>query len=144
MPRPGDLVELHYVGTLDDGTTFDTSRGRTARFFVLGAGQLIPAFEQAIYPMQPGETRRIRLSITEAYGESDPALVFVAPRAEAPEDARVGDEVALVGGRPARITALTPDTVTVDGNHPLAGLPLNFEIELLSIRARPAAQGGPP
>lgn len=136
MLQEGDLVELHFHGTLDSGQVFDSSHGRSSRFFVIGARQLIPAFEEALLAMGPGETRRLRIEASEAYGEHDPTLVFEAPREEAPDDARVGDEVALVGGRPARITALTEETVAVDGNHPLAGKALNFEIRLISVRPR--------
>ncbi len=57
MPRDGDLVELHLHGTLDSGAVFDNSRGRRPRVFVLGRGQLLPAFEAAIKGMTPGETK---------------------------------------------------------------------------------------
>lgn len=136
MLQDGDLIELHFHGTLDDGAVFDSSRGRSPRFFVIGAGQLIPAFERALLTMHPGETRTIRITAAEAYGERERALVFEAPREEAPPDAAVGDEVSLVGGRPARITAMTSQRVTVDGNHPFAGHALNFEIQLISVRPR--------
>lgn len=138
MLQDGDLVELHFHGTLDSGQVFDSSHGRSPRFFVIGAGQLIPAFEQALLPMRPGETRAVRIDAPEAYGEHDRTLVFEAPREEAPSDARVGEEISLVGGRPARITALTAQTVTVDANHALAGLALNFEIQLISVQERGA------
>lgn len=137
MLQSGDLVEIHFHGTLDGGEVFDSSRGRTPRYFVIGAGQLLPAFERALLELSPGKPRHIRLEPDDAYGSRDPELVFEAPRREAPPDAQVGDEVALVGGRPARISGLTADLVTVDANHPLAGLALNFEIELLSVK--PAA-----
>lgn len=134
MPEDGDLVALHFHGTLDDGTVFDTSKGRSARYFVIGRGQLIPAFEGAVRSMRSGDMLRIRLEPDEAYGDHDPSLVLTAPRAEADAGAKVGDEVSLSGGRPARIVALTPTTVLVDANHPLAGFALNFEIELISVR----------
>lgn len=133
MWRDGDLVEFHFEGTLDSGEVFDTSSGRRARVFVLGRGQLLPAFETQLRSMAIGERRRFRLEPHEAYGEPDPTLILEAPRAEAPSAARVGDEVPLVGGRPARIIAMTDSTVTLDANHPLAGRALNFEVELLAV-----------
>lgn len=137
MPEDGDLVELHFHGTLDDGAVFDTSRGRSARYFVIGRGQLIPAFERAVRSIRPGETLHVRVESDEAYGERDESLVFEAPRGEVGAEAQVGDEVALVGGRPARIIGLTATAVIVDANHPLAGRALNFEISIVSVR--PAA-----
>ncbi len=136
MPRDGDLVELHLYGTLNSGAVFDNSRGRRPRVFVLGRGQLLPAFEAAIKGMTPGETLRFRLSSEEAYGAHDPALVIDLPCGEAPAGAKVGDMVQLTNGRPATIVRLEGDIVTIDANHQFAGLDLNFEVELLS--ARPA------
>lgn len=136
MLRDGDLIELHLQGTLDSGEVFDNTRGRRPRMFVLGRGQLLPAFETAIKDMTPGETRRFRLSSEEAYGPRDPELVIDLPRAEAPSGAKVGDGLQLTNGRPATIVRLDDDTVTIDANHQFAGLDLNFEVELLS--ARPA------
>jgi len=141
MLRDGDLIELHFQGTLDSGEVFDTSRGRRPRMFVLGRGQLLPAFEAAIKCMSPGETLQFRLSPEEAYGPHDPTLVLDLPRAEAPADAKEGDQVQLTLGRPATILRLQGDTVTIDANHQLAGLSLNFEVEILSARPT-AAPGG--
>jgi len=135
MPADGDLVELHFHGTLDDGHVFDTSRGRSARFFVLGRGQLLPAFEATVRAMAPGDTRTLRIEAADAYGPHDPALVYTRPREEAPESAEVGQMLQLADGRPAAITALNATTVTVDANHPLAGQALTFEVELISSRA---------
>lgn len=136
MLRDGDLIELHLQGTLDSGEVFDNTRGRRPRVFVLGRGQLLPAFEAAIKQMSPGETTRFRLSPEEAYGARDPELVIDVPRSEAPDRAKVGDGVQLSNGRPATIVRLDGDTLTIDANHQFAGLDLNFEVELLS--ARPA------
>lgn len=133
VPAPGDLVELHFEGTFDDGVVFDTSRGRRARAFVLGRGQLLPAFEAALFPLEVGETAAFRLEPGEAYGLVLPELFLEAPSNELPPGAAVGDEVALTGGRPARITAIEGDTVTLDANHPLAGRALNFTVKLLSV-----------
>ena len=130
----GDLVELHFHGTLDNGEVFDSSRGRRARVFVIGRGQLIPAFEAAIRGMAPGDRTRFQLRPEQAYGARDPARVFQVPRAEAPAVAQPGDLVQLTGGRPATIVRVDDDTVTVDANHPLSGLTLTFEVELLSVR----------
>jgi FKBP-type peptidyl-prolyl cis-trans isomerase 2 len=133
MWHDGDLVEFHFEGALDSGAVFDTSRGRRARVFVLGRGQLIPAFEAQLREMAAGERRRFRIEAADAYGEHDPALVVEAPRAEAPEGVTAGDEVPLTGGRPATVVAVSGDMVTLDANHPLAGQALTFEVELVAV-----------
>lgn len=137
MPADGDLVELHFHGTLDDGSVFDTSRGRRPRFFVLGRGQLLPAFEAAVHPMTAGETRSFRIDVDDAYGPVDPASIYRVPKMEVPDGTVVGDMLQLTDGRAATVTAVEADTVTVDANHPLAGCALNFQVELIS--SRPAA-----
>ena len=136
MLRDGDLVELHFTGTLDDGAIFDTSEGRHPRVFVIGRGQLLAAFEAAIRPLSAGERTTFRLEPSEAYGPHEPALVHRIQRSDG--DTPQPDEmVELTGGVPARVIAVDGGTVTVDANHPLAGKALNFEVEILS--ARPAA-----
>jgi peptidylprolyl isomerase len=134
VPGDGDLVEFHFHGTLADGTVFDTSRGRRARYFVLGRGQLLRDVEAALRSMAPGDRLTLHVPFERAYGPHDPAEIYVVPRSEAPPGAVAGDEVQLTDGRPARITALDAERVTVDANHPLAGHALTFEIELISSR----------
>ncbi|MDA0271473.1 MAG: FKBP-type peptidyl-prolyl cis-trans isomerase [Chloroflexi bacterium] len=134
MPADGDLVEFHFHGTLADGSVFDSSRGRSARYFVLGRGQLLRDVEAALRGMAPGARRTLHVPFDRAYGPHDPAEVYVVPRSEAPPGAAAGDEVQLSDGRPARITALDAESVTVDANHALAGQALTFEIELISSR----------
>ncbi len=138
MLHDGDLVEFHFHGTLDDGTVFDSSRGRRARVFVMGRGQLLPAFEAQLRTMSPGERRSFRLDALEAYGLPDPAAVTRVSLGEAPEGARAGDEVQLTDGRPARVVEVTAEAVTVDANHPLAGRALRFEVDLLAVTPAPA------
>lgn len=134
MLHDGDLVELHFHGTLDDGTVFDSSRGRRARMFVLGRSQMIPAFEERIRGLSPGDSAHFTICVADAYGPHEPSLVFEVPREEAPEGVQAGDMVQLTGGRPGAIVAVREQTVTVDGNHPLAGQALNFEVEIVSSR----------
>ena len=135
MLRDGDLVELHFRGTLDDGSVFDSSEGRSARFFVIGRGQLLPAFEAAIRPLSAGERASFGVEPNEAYGPHDPSLVRRVPHNDASEGAQPGDMVELSGGVPALVIATDADGATVDANHPLAGRALNFEVEIVSVRA---------
>ncbi len=132
--QDGDSVSVHYRGTLDDGEVFDSSRERgTPLPFVLGSGQLISGFDDAVRGLAVGETITVRLTPDRAYGEVDPARVLEFPRDQAPPDLQVGDQVQLSSGAGATVVELTDDTVTIDTNHQLAGKTLTFEIELISI-----------
>ena len=134
MLRDGDLVELHFTGTLDDGANLDTSEGRSARFFVIGRGQLLAAFEAAIRPLSAGERASFRLEASEAYGPHDPTLVYrvrLPPGLEAPQ---AGDTVEVSGGVPARVLDVDGGGAVVDANHSLAGKAINFEVQIVSVR----------
>ncbi len=136
----GKIVRVHYRGTFNDGTQFDSSydRGEPLQF-ISGAGQMIPGFDRAVIDMEVGETRDIHLMPEEAYGPAHPGMIFTVPIKEMPgsEEAKVGDRVYLqtVDGRPvpARVTAIEDGSITFDANHEMAGKELNFHIELLEI-----------
>lgn len=135
----GDNVKVHYRGTLDDGSEFDSSAGRDPLEFRLGTGQVIEGFDRTVTGMKPGETRSARLEADEAYGAHRPELVLALPREQFPTELtpEVGQglEVQQEDGQriPVTITAVEDDTVTLDANHPLAGQALTFEIELVEI-----------
>ena len=132
MVKAGDKVSVHYTGTLDDGKQFDSSKGREPLSFTVGAGQMIAGFDAGVVGMKVGESKKIHIDAKDAYGERSDEFVVNVPASQAPQGLQVGQKVAL-GGRPAVVTKITPDTVTVDANHELAGQALNFEIELVSI-----------
>lgn len=140
MPiKNGDKVRVHYVGKLKDGTEFDSSINREPLEFVLGSGMLIPGFEAAIIGKEPGDKIKVSIPAEEAYGKSDPELVFTVARAQVP------DHIPLEVGTPLQlsndqeqmdvvITEVGSDEVTLDANHPLAGKELEFEIEILDSK----------
>jgi FKBP-type peptidyl-prolyl cis-trans isomerase 2 len=130
----GDTVHVHYTGRLDNGDVFDTSRQREPLSFTMGAGGIIPGFEAAVDGLSVGESRSIRIEADQAYGDHRDDLVVSVPRAQAPDGLSPDDRVQI-GDRPAVVTEVTDEHVTVDANHPLAGQPLNFDIELVSIDA---------
>ena len=134
MLNDGDVVTIHFHGTLDSGEVFDSSRGRKPRTFVIGRGQLIPGFEAALRRLSSGETVKVRLEPEQAYGPHHDDRVYEVPRHEVPESLSPGDGVQLTAGAPAVVVAVTDEFVRVDANHPLASRALNFEIELLSVR----------
>ena len=133
MANEGDRVTVHYHGTLDDGTVFDSSREREPLTFVIGGGQVIPGFDSAARSLDVGQSVTVRMEPADAYGGADEDLIFVVPIDEAPEPLTVGDHVELMNGAPAVVTSVTEESVTVDANHPLAGQALTFEIELVSV-----------
>ena len=142
MPaQPGDLVHVHYTGTLADGTVFDSSEGGEPLGFTLGAGEVIAGFDRAVAGMEVGDTRTVTLSAADAYGEADPENVLVVGRDQMPpgESIAVGDQMAIGtddgGAIPVTVTEVTDDTVTLDANHELAGQELTFEITLARVEA---------
>ncbi len=135
----GDTVRVHYTGTLDDGTEFDSSRGRDPLVFELGSGQVIPGFDSAVEGLSPGEETEVRLEAREAYGDRQEELLMSVDRDDVPPSFEpvVGAVVELShpGGQrfPGRITEVSDQSIAIDANHPLAGQALTFAIELVEI-----------
>ena len=145
--KNGDTVKVHYTGKLNDGTVFDSSEGREPLEFVVGTGEIIPGFEEAVIGMNEGETKTVTIPADKAYGPHNDELVLVVGREQVPPDLKVkiGDllQVTLPDGHrvDVTVTALNDEAVTLDANHPLAGQDLTFEIELVSIG--PATSSSP-
>lgn len=137
--KHGDMVKVHYTGKLSDGTVFDTSLGREPLQFEIGASRLIPAFEQAVVGMTPGESKTANIPAEEAYGPHRADMVVVVERNNLPAhiEPEVGQQLQSVqeDGQTIRliVTEVTDSSVTLDTNHPLAGQDLTFEIQLLEI-----------
>lgn len=132
--QDGDVVEVHYIGTLDDGSQFDSSRDRDVPFsFTVGTGQVISGFDEAVRSGEVGDVRTVRIEPENAYGEWSEEKLVVVPFNPEQGDVEVGDEVFLTNGQPAIVTEVTAETVTLDTNHRLAGEALTFEIEILAI-----------
>lgn len=137
--KRGDTVHVHYRGTLDDGTEFDSSEGSDPIVFTLGSGEVIPGFETAIEGMSAGDKKTERIEAANAYGEHRDELVFSVPQTQMPEgsDVEVGDmlRVGFPDGSSAEVlvAAVEDGNVTLDANHPLAGKNLTFDLELVSI-----------
>ena len=140
----GKQVKVHYTGTLDDGTEFDSSLKRGEPLaFVCMAGQMIPGFDKAVAEMEAGETKTVHIPAAEAYGERDESAVQPVPAGAQimalinAEDLPVGKTimVQMPGGRPLPVTVLEagPEGAKLDTNHELAGKDLNFEITLVEV-----------
>ena len=135
----GDLVSVHYSGRLDDGTPFDSSRGREPLAFTLGAGQVVAGFDAAVDGMEVGETKTVRLPAEQAYGARRDDLVLSVPRQALPDGPapEVGQqvEVGMQGGGAitATVVEVTDEALTLDANHALAGQALTFDLELVEV-----------
>lgn len=134
----GDRVQVHYTGSLDDGTVFDSSEGREPLSFVIGEGTVISGFDAAVRGMEVGETKTVIIPAAEAYGEYREDRVIVLPRDEFEEELEVGDKVPkqdMTSGEMINfiVTEISDTEVTLDANPPLAGMDLTFEIELVTL-----------
>jgi FKBP-type peptidyl-prolyl cis-trans isomerase 2 len=130
----GDVVEVHYVGTLDDGSQFDSSRDRGTPFnFTVGTGQVISGFDTAVRGALVGDTNTVRMEAADAYGEWSEENVLELPYDASQGELSVGDTVTINTGQPAEVLEVSATTVKLDVNHPLAGEALTFEIEVLLI-----------
>lgn len=137
--KSGDTVNIHYTGTLADGSVFDSSEGRDPLQFTLGSGQVIPGFDIAVTGMTVGEKKTVTIPADQAYGQPDPRAVQAIPRANIPAEIplEVGLQLQATGpmGQPIAVTVveISDTEVTLDANHRLAGKDLTFALELVSI-----------
>lgn len=161
--KSGDKVKVHYTGTLEDGSIFDTSEGFIEHptdkscgcgsngdcaseshatgpmEFVIGAGHLIPKFEAAVVGLEPGQSITVTIPADDAYGQHAEEMVAVIDRSEIPADINPEPghqmEVILEDGSPlpVLVTEVTDTNITLDANHPLAGRDLTFAIRLIEI-----------
>jgi len=137
--KEGDTVKVHYTGTLEDGSVFDSSREREPLEFTLGKGQLIPGFEKAVTDMEIGESAKITIPTDEAYGEPREDLIISVPKTQLPDDVepKVGLQLQVnqPNGEPVpvRITEVGDENLKLDANHPLAGRDLTFDIEVIDV-----------
>lgn len=137
--QEGNTVKVHYTGTLDDGSVFDSSVGGEPLQFTIGQGQMIPGFERGVVGMELGETRTVVVAADQAYGVHRPDGVFEVERSEIPTTIPLQQGMQLQatgpGGRPVTMTVLeiSDEKVKLDANHPLAGKDLTFEIEVVEI-----------
>ena len=137
--KTGDTVKIHYTGTLDDGSEFDSSAGRDPLEFEVGSGQVIPGFDKAVEGMAVGDSKNVRIEADEAYGQRHEQLVQEVDRSLLPDDLDPREGMTLQSNSPDgqtmqfMVTAVAEETITVDANHPLAGQALSFDIELVEI-----------
>ena len=137
--KKGDCVKVHYTGTLEDGFTFDSSRGVEPLEFTLGSGQVIAGFDEAVTGMVPGDKKNVLVPAEKAYGLRHEEMVINVPRSQFPMHIvpELGQQIQLSGphNQPilVRVVGMDAETVQLDANPPLAGRDLSFDLELISI-----------
>ncbi len=139
MIEKGSKIKLHYKGTLEDGTVFDSSEGKDPLEFEVGTGQVIPGFDEGVVGMKKGEKKTIKIPADKAYGQYDEKRMGEYPKANVPKDMelKVGAKMFLQspegGVALATIKEIKDDVVVLDLNHPLAGKDLIFDVEILEV-----------
>lgn len=137
----GDKVKVHFTGKTTDGNVFASSHDREPLEFELGGGSLLPGVEKAVEGMERGEKKDVTLPPEQSFGQRHDELIILVDRAQFPDDfqpvAGLEFEVPQPDGSLAyfKILEVNADKVKLDGNHPLAGQTLMFELELLEISA---------
>lgn len=137
--KPGDTVKVNYTGKLKDGRVFDTSFDREPIEFKLGEGNIIPGFENAVRGMEPGDQKTITIPADDAYGPHRDEMEVIVERDQFPDEfqPQVGEQLQI--SQPdgesviVTVTNVSPESVTLDANHPLAGQDLEFDIQLVDI-----------
>jgi len=140
--KSGDTVQVHYKGTLTDGTVFDSSEGRSPLEFTVGSGQVIRGFDEGVLGMNEGERKTINIPVEDAYGPANEEMIFTLNRTDIPDDIPLEEGMTLnmhedgnPRPTPVIVRKLDDTNVTLDANHPLAGQDLTFDVELVSTKS---------
>ncbi|MFN5376287.1 MAG: peptidylprolyl isomerase [Chitinophagaceae bacterium] len=137
--KKGDVIRVHYTGTLNDGSQFDSSVGRSPLEFTVGAGQMIAGFDAGVVGMSVGEKKTIQIDPDNGYGQKDPNAIIEFPASNVPEgmQVEVGMKLNLQNqyGQPVPVEVIEvkEEVIIMDANHFLAGKDLIFEVELVEI-----------
>ena len=140
--KSGDRVTIQYIGTLDNGYIFDSADQDNPLSFTLGAGEVFPALEKAIIGMKVGGAANVEIPAAEAYGPRRDENLLRVPRGNFPAERELqpGEKLSLTFAdgeeRVMRLIKVDAEEVTLDGNHPLAGLDLTFALQLDKIDER--------
>ena len=138
MIQNGSKVNVHYTGKLTNGEVFDSSEGKAPISFVVGSGQIIPGFENAIIGKSTGDKVTVSIPPAEAYGEFREDLLVKVPNTQLPGPVEVGMslQAQAENGMPVNVLVkeVNEDHAIIDGNHPFAGKELIFDIEVVSVQ----------
>ena len=129
------VVSIHYTLKDNAGTVIDSSIGQQPLLYIQGIGNLIPGMEEGLEGKQKGDKLEIKVSPEKGYGVRSDQMIQKVPRsAFGDQDVKVGMQFQAGHGQVVTVTHIGLDSITVDGNHPLAGVELNFSVEVMDIR----------
>jgi FKBP-type peptidyl-prolyl cis-trans isomerase SlyD len=136
-------VSIHYTLTNDDGEVLDSSIGDEPLVYLHGTGNIIPGLEDALLGKAVGDKFNVRIAAEDAYGEQNSEIIQVISREmfEGIDEIEVGMQFhadVSTGSGEVTVVKIEGDDITIDGNHPLAGLALTFDVEV--VAARPATK----
>jgi len=134
VAKDGDTVSIHYTGSLEDKTVFDTSENRDPLEFTVGDKNLIPGMTNGVRGMKVGESKTITIPQEEAYGPYDDKLVFEVPTKNLPPGITAGTPLRDPNGNMVMVKEVNEDKSILDANHILAGKTLIFDIKVVSIK----------
>jgi FKBP-type peptidyl-prolyl cis-trans isomerase SlpA len=143
--KENNTVKVNYTGKLSDGQVFDSSEGKEPLEFTLGQGQLIPGFEKGVIDMKLNEKKTVTITKEEAYGDINNDLIQEVDKAQLPEDMTPEVGMGLVSKDPdgreinLLVVEVKEASIVVDGNHPLAGKELTFDLEVVEIKETQSA-----
>ena len=138
--KVNSTIKVNYTGKLSNGLIFDTSEGKEPIEFILGQERLIPGFEKGLIDMKLNEKKTIEIAKDQAYGEPNPNLIQEVKKAELPQDMEPKVGMGLVSKSPEgqeinlMVVEVKEDSIVIDGNHPLAGHDLIFDVEVVEIK----------
>ena len=138
--KENNTVKVNYTGKLSDGQVFDSSEGKEPMEFTLGQGQLIPGFEKGLIDMKLNEKKTITIAKEEAYGEINNDLIQEVEKTQLPQDMTPEVGMGLVSKSPdgqemnLLVVEVREESIVIDGNHPLAGKELIFDLEVVEIK----------
>lgn len=144
--KENSAVSFHYTLTDDAGQKIDSSAGQDPLAYLHGAGNIIPGLENALEGKAVGDQLNVAVSAEEGYGPVQQELIQDVPRSafQGVESIEIGMQFEAQTGQggavPVTVTAVTDETVTVDGNHPLAGKSLNFDVTIEAVREATAEE----
>ncbi|MFZ2905068.1 MAG: peptidylprolyl isomerase [Cyclobacteriaceae bacterium] len=129
------VVSIHYTLRNNQGDVLDSSVGQSPLLYIQGIGNLIPGMEEGLEGKQKGDKLEIKVSPEKGYGERSEKMIQKVPRSSfGSQEVKVGMQFHTGNHQVVTVTHVGLDGVTVDGNHPLAGVELNFSVEVLDIR----------
>jgi FKBP-type peptidyl-prolyl cis-trans isomerase SlyD len=129
------VAAIHYKLTNNEGEVIDSSEGRDPLYYLHGAGNLIIGMEEGLEGKTPGDKFSLKITPEKGYGELDPSMVQKVPKtAFGTQEVKPGMKFSTNQGGVVTVTEVGNDDVTVDANHPLAGVELNFDVEVMEVR----------